>query len=235
MTGGRPALVLFARAPVPGRVKTRLATALGEDGAVRIYRAFLEDAARAYGRGPWDAALYAESDPDDAAFASIFREPWRRETQAPGDLGHRLAEAFRAERLRGARAVVAVGSDHPAIPASALSELLESVCRGEDAALIPAEDGGYCAIALSRNVDPGDAFDEIPWSSPSTLERSVERMRERGLSIALMDPAYDVDRPEDLRRLRTDLASRDPSDRDFPRSTATVLAALEALALEPSR
>jgi hypothetical protein len=221
-----PALVLFARAPVAGGVKTRLAAALGLEGAARLYRAFLEDASRVYtGRG-WDPVLYADPDPDEPTLAALFGPPWRREAQAEGDLGRRLSDAFRSERSRGADPVAAVGSDHPALARGQLVELFEAIERGEDAALIPARDGGYCAIALSKRADPGSVFDGVPWSSPSTFEKTLERIHHLGLSVAVHEPAYDVDRPEDLEWLRDDLASRDPREDDYPRATAAALAGI---------
>lgn len=207
-----------------GAVKTRLAAFLGSDGAAQLYRAFLEDAARLYAGGRWRPVLYADGDPDDRELADLFGPPWRREAQSSGDLGRRLAEAFRAERARGAKDVVAVGSDHPALARAALAELLEAVARGEDAAVIPAQDGGYCAIALGERVDPEAIFERIPWSSSATLEATLRRIRALALSAAVLDPSYDVDRPEDLALLRDDLARRDPMADDFPRATAAALA-----------
>lgn len=226
MPENQATLVLFARAPVPGEVKTRLAGSLGAMGAARLYRAFLEDAARVYAAGSWTPVLYAESDPDHPLLSDLFPPPWRREAQAFTDLGGRLTAAFRAEQFHGAPAVAAVGSDHPALPLSALTQLVAAVAGGVAVALIPARDGGYCAIALSSRIDPEAIFDEIPWSSPRTLERTVARVRARRLSLAMLDPSYDVDRPEDLDLLRRDLARRDPAEKDFPRSTAAVLAEL---------
>lgn len=228
----RPTLVLFARAPVAGIVKTRLAGRLAPEGAARLYEAFLEDAARVYVSPGWNSVLYADPDPDDPALALLFGPPWRREAQARGDLGVRLAVAFRAENARGAPVVAAVGSDHPALPRRRLDELFRAVGegRGRDAAVVPALDGGYCAIALSTRIAPDAAFRDIPWSSPGTLHATLDRLRAEGVSVALLDPASDVDRPEDLDRLAEELAARDPSEDDFPRATATALAALLALA-----
>ena len=221
-------LILFARAPVPGSVKTRLAGLLAPEGAARLYRAFLEDAARVYAGSEWTAVLYADPDPDETSLAAIFGEPWRREAQGPGDLGSRLASAFEAERSRGASAVLAVGSDHPALPRRSLEELFDAVEGGEDVALIPAQDGGYCAIALAPRAATSAVFREIPWSSERTLAVTVTRAREEGLQAVLLPSAYDVDRPEDLETLARDLARRDPSDDDYPHATARALARLTA-------
>ena len=69
-------------------------------------------------------------------------------------------------------------------------------------------------------------FRDIPWSTPATLETTLDRLREEGLSFALAAPTYDVDRPEDLDRLRSDLARRDPAEEDYPRATSAALALL---------
>lgn len=228
MGEARSTLVLFARAPVAGAVKTRLAARLGADGSARLYRAFLEDAARIYAVGEWSPVLYADSASGHPTLVSIFGAPWRRETQAEGDLGRRLTEAFAAERARTASAVAAVGSDHPALPRASVVRLFQAIAGGKDAAIIPARDGGYCAIALSERVEPEAVFEGIPWSSESTLEVTLERLRRRRLPVTLLDPAYDVDRPEDLDFLRADLAARDPEEDDYPRSTAAALAAIGA-------
>jgi rSAM/selenodomain-associated transferase 1 len=228
VVANRPTLILFARAPIAGEVKTRLAAAVGAAGAARLYRAFLEDAARIYAGPGWTPVLYADVDPDEPSLASLFGAPWRREAQATGDLGRRLAEAFRAEFARGAPAAFAVGSDHPALARRCLDELLDALSRGNDASLIPARDGGYCAIALSSRAGPEAAFDGIPWSSPDTFAKTLGRLKERGLSVAALASSYDVDRPEDLDLLREDLARRDPGGDDFPRSTAAALANLAA-------
>jgi rSAM/selenodomain-associated transferase 1 len=219
----RQTLVLFAREPVPGRVKTRLARILTAQGASRLYRAFLEDASRVYADPAWTSVIDAEPDPDVSDLASIFPPPWRLERQSAGDLGARLTAAFDRERALGAGVILAVGSDHPSLSRRSLRLLFEQVARGEDAAIIPARDGGYCAIALSAAVEPEVVFRGVPWSTPSTLEATRDRLRDAGLSVALAEPAYDVDRPEDLERLRSDLARRDPSEEDYPRATSAAL------------
>jgi rSAM/selenodomain-associated transferase 1 len=221
-------LNLFARAPQSGRVKTRLWPLLGPEGAAALYRAFLEDASRAYlDVEAWESVLSAEPDPDDPELARLFPPPWRREAQEEGDLGERLSGAFSRSFDRGSSFVLAVGSDHPALPRRSLSAAFAALRDGSDAAIIPAEDGGYCAIALSRRLDAEKVFARIPWSSSSVLDVTRERLREEGASVLLFPAFYDVDRPDDLRRLVSDLAQRDPSDADFPRATARALRQLK--------
>jgi len=221
----RSTLVLFARAPVPGLVKTRLAAVLEAEGTARLYRAFLEDAARVYVGPEWASAVYADGDSEEPSLvAGIFGGPWRREKQEGEDLGARLIGAFQAERARGAEAVLAVGSDHPALPRRSLRDLFRAVASGHDAAVIPARDGGYCAIALSPRTPPEALFRGIPWSTDATLSATLDSARRAGLRVAIADAAYDVDRPEDLMRLAADLASRNPDEADYPSATAAALA-----------
>ena len=215
-----------------GRVKTRLAGRIGAAPALRLYRAFLEDASRIYREGPWAPVLAADPDPEDESLAAIFPAPWRRERQGTGDLGERLVENFRREFGRGASAAVAVGSDHPALGRAPVAEALARVLNGSAApaaAAVPAEDGGYCAIAFSAGAPYEEAFRDIPWSTPDVLARTSERLASFGAPFSILGHSYDVDRPEDLDRLRVDLARRAASPGasgsapDFPTETARVV------------
>ncbi|HYT32440.1 MAG TPA: TIGR04282 family arsenosugar biosynthesis glycosyltransferase, partial [Thermoanaerobaculia bacterium] len=177
-----PCLVLFARSPVPGTVKTRLVPPLSAEQAARLYLAFLEDAARTYVfPGRWDCILDAYPEPDAPPLSSLFGSPWRREKQGTGGLGERLAAAFEREFSRGAPGVVAVGSDHPALSRRLLAECFGALADGFDASVVPAEDGGYCAIGLAPRVPVRRVFDSVPWSSASVLEATRERMRAAGV------------------------------------------------------
>ncbi len=221
-----PSLVLFARVPEAGRVKTRLSPRLTDQGALRLYRAFLEDASRLYGAaGNWEPVLAAEPDPDAPELARLFPPPWRREPQGEGGLGEKLEAAFSREFGRGAPAAIAVGSDHPALARGALSEALGRV-EGGGAAVIPAEDGGYCAIAFSAHAPWKEALRDVPWSTDAVLSVTRRRLSERGVELSTLAPGYDVDRPEDVDRLRRDLSARDPRSADYPAATARALAEL---------
>jgi uncharacterized protein len=224
-----PGLLLFARTPERGKVKTRLVPPLSEPEALELYRAFLEDASAIYAApGRWRSVLLAEPDPDEATLSALFPPPWKRSRQSSGDLGDRLTAAFEAEFSRGVPAAVAVGSDHPALRRRQIEEVFLRLSLGDDAAVIPADDGGYCAIGLSARVRVRDVFEDIPWSSPRVLSATRDRFAARGIRASYLGPAYDVDRPEDLDRLRSDLALRDPSGGDFPRATAKALRGLGA-------
>jgi rSAM/selenodomain-associated transferase 1 len=221
---GLPSLVLFARAPEPGRVKTRLAARLTARGAADLYAAFLEDAGRSYlAAGRWRSVLYAEPGPLDPLLAPLFPAPWLGEAQESGDLGQRLRAAFEREFVRGAPVVLAVGSDHPTLPRRRLEQAFTVIEGGADAVLIPAEDGGYCAIGLAAGAPAGEVFRDIPWSTAGVLATTVERLAGSAIRHRVLRAGYDVDRPEDLDRLRRDLSGRDPGEDGYPLATARVL------------
>jgi uncharacterized protein len=209
-------------------VKTRLAAVLSASGASELYRAFLRDAARLYaGREAWRSVLCADPGPEDPRLSSLFPEPWQRRSQGPGDLGERLRRAFEDAFAAGAPSAAAVGSDHPTLPVGRLGEVFAAL-DASDAAVVPAEDGGYCAIGLSARAASclGELFRDVPWSTDEVLATTLVRMRQAGLSCRRLESFYDVDRPGDLERLRRDLSGRDPGGEDFPAATAECLAAL---------
>jgi rSAM/selenodomain-associated transferase 1 len=222
-----PSLLLFARTPERGKVKTRLVPPLSEPEALDLYCAFLEDAAAIYASsGGWRTVLEAEPDPDEVTLAALFSHPWSRRRQAVGDLGERLSAAFEREFSIGAPAALAVGSDHPALGRRQIEEAFGRLAGGSDAVVIPADDGGYCAIGLAARVPVRDVFSGIPWSSSRVLSATRECFAAQRIDAVFLEAAYDVDRPEDLDRLRRDLAMRDPAGRDYPRATARVLRGL---------
>ena len=224
----RPALLLFARAPEPGRVKTRLAPLLTEAGASALYEAFLTDASRLYGGiGRWRPVLCAEASECDTRLDAIFPSPWQRRAQGGGDLGERLRRAFEDAFASGAAQAVAVGADHPTLSPRVLEEAIDAL-RAVDAAIVPAEDGGYCAIGLAADRFSAEIFREVPWSTPGVLSITLDRLRAAGRSVRKLASHYDVDRPEDLERLRRDLDGLDPSSPGYPAAPAACLAALEA-------
>lgn len=91
---------------------------------------------------------------------------------------------------------------------------------------MPAEDGGFCVIGLAAKVPLDEVFCGIPWSTHAVFEATLSRLRAAETRVRVLDSAYDVDRPEDLERLRLDLESRDPAGENYPVATARVLAAL---------
>lgn len=186
-------ICIFAKTPRPGRVKTRLAPALGEGGACALARAFLADSRAAMGAVPWARTVLAADGPPAEG-------EW---PQGDGDLGARMERVLR-RALGEAPFAIAVGTDSPGLPPSLL-EQARAALESADAVVGPATDGGFYLLGL-RSCPPGLLAD-LPWSREDTGRRTLARLRERGLTTAVIDPWFDVDRPEDLARLRALLAA----------------------------
>jgi glycosyltransferase A (GT-A) superfamily protein (DUF2064 family) len=129
---------------------------------------------------------------------------WPLFRQADGELGRRLGAAFERAFAAGGGPVAAIGTDCPLLARCHLQELFRCVERGADACLIPAEDGGYVALALAKPCP--EAFSRIPWSTASVLDATVAALRGAGRVVERLSALYDVDELPDVERLARDLA-----------------------------
>jgi rSAM/selenodomain-associated transferase 1 len=198
-SGLRNLVILFARAPVAGRVKTRLATGVGAETAARLHRAFVRDvAARAAVQYPIELHL----DEMTPAWPEL---DCPRRLQVSGDLGVRMRIALGDALAQGFERVAVLGTDAPDLPAAHLDDLFTG---DSDVRLGPAEDGGFWGICCRRIVDT--MFNGVPWSSARTLERTQAACLAAGLCVSLGRRWADVDEPADLKRLAASL-SLDPA------------------------
>ena len=126
--------------------------------------------------------------------------------QPEGSLGVRLDMAFARAFGEGADCAVAVGSDHPTLPAGFVERAFEALGAGP-LVLGPSSDGGYYAIGAHRSAWPAarTLFADAPWSTPGLLAWTRDRIESLGLECAELPEWYDVDRPEDLARMLRDL------------------------------
>jgi hypothetical protein len=201
-------LVLFAKAPVAGATKTRLARERGDRDAVLLSAGFLLDTVDLCAR--WRAqkvaadqnrrvALYAAPDVDDPVLAeAAHRAGARLEVQKGADLGERLRNAFDAEYERGARAVCAIGADSPSLPLYLLDEAFRALVW-ERVVVGPTFDGGYWLVGAQRPAP--DLFGDVPWSTPAVVPRTLNKLRAAGVEPHLLPFWYDVDEAADLERL----------------------------------
>lgn len=192
-------IIVFAKAPEPGRVKTRLMPALGAAGAARLHRMLVSRAlteACESGLGPVE--LWCAPDAKHSFFAECAR-CFRVTLHAQGgeNLGERMERAFRRNLERYSR-VLLLGSDIPALDASYLRRAHDALGKA-DAVIGPAEDGGYVLIGLKRPAP--EIFRDMGWGGPDVMERTRQKLALLGWVWRELEPLWDVDRPEDLSRL----------------------------------
>jgi uncharacterized protein len=196
---GDTAICVFAKPPVAGNVKTRLAPALGFELAAELARVFLLDTLELVSKIEWAKTVVATTGPFDSGLEEALAGADIRD-QGDGDLGARLERILRTE-LEHRDCVMAIGTDAPALTREHLSAARQALsCH--DAVLGPADDGGYYLIGLRRC--PVGLLARLPWSQPDTLEKTRQRLIERGFSVAMLGPLFDVDCPADLEKLRND-------------------------------
>lgn len=195
------AVLVMAKAPLPGLAKTRLIPALGAAGAAALAARMLRhtlDEALAAGLGP--VTLCAAPQASHPAFAEIAREGRiTMADQGDGDLGARMQRALERALTAHAGALL-IGTDAPALDAVVL-RAAHAALTAHDAVLVPAHDGGYVLIGL-RGMAPR-LFEGMPWSTPQVLALTRERLRESGLSWAELPALHDIDEPVDLVHLAT--------------------------------
>ena len=181
-----PKLSIFARLPVPGRVKTRLIPALGEEGAARLYARLLAQTVEVARDTGLDFELRVTGG-EIAAFHQLFGKDIAVVDQGGGDLGAKMARV-RAPALL-------IGSDCPGVTASLLRAAAAAL---DDRRVIlgPANDGGYYLIGFTEPVP--FLFDDMEWSTSHVFPEPLRRLVERGMGPAVLPELADIDTPEDL-------------------------------------
>jgi len=185
----KPVIIVYAKAPVPGQVKTRLIPKLGEAGATKLHEAFVEDTLTMVSTlaEVFDIELHTDVQTNAWSWLGV------RRIQREGDLGTKLYAALSEALGSGRPLALIVGSDSPTLPA----EFLEDLARvNADVALGPAKDGGFYAIGC-RATHP-EMFAGVTWSSANTRAQTKDAVRRCNLEIAEGREWFDVDEPEDL-------------------------------------
>lgn len=198
MVAAERALMIFARLPQPGKVKTRLSPVLSPEECATLYGCMVDDLLERLSLLHTRRVLFYD---DEAGAREWFEERWpdlELRPQRGDDLGERMERAFGELFDEGCRRVVIVGSDSPDLPISFIEEAFSLLEEGADAVFGPSDDGGYYLLGLREQRR--ELFCGIPWSSRETLARSLERGKEVGLEVRLLPEWYDVDTPDDLTR-----------------------------------
>lgn len=202
--GMKNCLIIFAKEPKNGRVKTRLQGYLSKLQCVNLYKAFLRDtfaltekitckhkiiAYDSYGKKP----RYLKK---IAPYYTFYKQKGER-------LGERMYNAFKFAKNSGASKTVIIGSDFPTLSASAIKKAFSLLSRA-DVVLGPSLDGGYYLIGLKSPCI--ELFEGITWSSPTVLKDTINNAQRLKKKIALLDKRYDIDDAKDLFRLKNDLS-----------------------------
>ncbi len=195
-------IIVFAKAPTPGQVKTRLIPVLGEAGAAALQRQLIlrtlrTAAAAALGSNE----LWCAPGLEDAFLAGCAGEyGFRLRDQGEGDLGSRMARALESALAEGALALL-IGCDCPVLTAAYLREAAAALEQGEDAVFGPVEDGGYVLVGAAR-TPVAELFEDVPWGTSAVMQLTRARLARGRWRWRELAPLWDVDRPEDLTRLR---------------------------------
>jgi uncharacterized protein len=212
-------IVVFAKSPTPGTVKTRLSPFLTSREAAELYRAFVQDTL--------NTARSVANTQTSVAYSPADAEPVLREiigsptvswfAQSGESLGDRLLRAFRNTLVNDTMGVVTVGSDCPALPQHIFEQAFDGL-REHDVVLGPATDGGYYLIGLknqrTHNDRYIDLFRDISWSTDLVYPQTIRAATTAGLSLLELPEWSDVDQAKDLLNLRQTIASiRDAGDR----------------------
>ncbi|HDP89461.1 MAG TPA: glycosyltransferase [Thioalkalivibrio sp.] len=195
---GDTAVIVFARAPVPGASKTRLIPALGATGAAALHGAMIERTLQTLAALPhaYDLQLWCAPDTQHPLFARLA-QPHRTSLhrQCGDDLGARMYHALNAALHDHAQAII-VGTDCPGLLQTDIETAQEALRHGADAVIGPAADGGYWLLGL-RNVSPG-LFADIAWGGDTVYADTVARLASLDWRWRALRTLADVDRPEDL-------------------------------------
>ena len=204
MTSSAPppeaAVGVFAKAPVPGAVKTRLAAILGADAAASLHAGLVRHAlgtATHAAMGP--VTLWCLPDASHSFFERCRDEfGVRLEAQRGADLGARMHSAFEPA-WAAATPLILIGADCPSLAARHLKSASEAL-RAKDAVFVPAEDGGYVLVGLARPVP--EIFEGVAWGTAAVMAQTRERLARAGATWTELETLWDVDRPDDYARLQ---------------------------------
>ena len=191
-------LVVFAKVPIPGFAKTRIAAACGIETAGRIYRELLEATARSVAGFPhYIAFTGAES---AGELMAVFPDAHSYFPQSDGDLGEKLHNSFKAMFAQNAEAVIAIGCDCPFLQERHFRQAIDHLQQGADVVICPALDGGYTLIGCRPRALA--VFQAKSWGKQDLLHETFRIVRNHGFSLKLLEQLQDIDTLEDYLQWR---------------------------------
>ena len=188
-------VALFAKPPIPGRTKSRLAMTIGDDAAAAFAQAALIDNLKTLSGADVVASVWHPPDSDPAEFGGLVPPQIAVRSQVGVDLGERMAHALDSALADGAPAALVIGADCVTHQASTFVEAA-TLLREHDAALQPAHDGGFTMIGCCRPI--GSLLENLTWGGETALTQVKQRLQEAAWRVALTAPSLDVDVATDL-------------------------------------
>ncbi len=193
------AVLLFVKFPEQGKVKTRLASVLGEAKTLELYRNFVLDVLDVL-RGA-DARCQVWYHPESAKkeMKRWLGDNYEYYPQKGEDLGQRMKNAFKKAFRQGYREAVLVGSDIPDLTPGIIGDAFSEL-DSHDSVMGPAQDGGYYLIGFGRDSFYPALFDGIRWSGPGVFDGTMHAMESAGATVGLLPELSDIDTIYDLRK-----------------------------------
>lgn len=193
-------LVMMAKYPEPGQVKTRLATDVGVEHACELYRHFILDLLHNLSSEAWSLRLALYPWEKKEAMVTVVGGEILQIPQRGNDLGERMEHVFREIFAAGFQDVVLIGSDAPDLLAEFITEAFDALTN-HDAVIGPASDGGYYLVGFRRAAFRENLFMQVPWSAPDTFSEQLKRFRDCALQFYILPTWRDIDTLADLKKM----------------------------------
>ncbi len=217
-------IVIMAKVPHPGSVKTRLEGVLSPEACAELATAFLKDAAQKALRICERSIIAFFPPTEKVAMSEIVGDEFRLTAQTGETLGDRIVSAFEFAFSDGAERVVMIGTDSPTFPADHIEQAFEFLEVETDVVLGKTTDGGFYLIGL-RGLQKG-IFDNVRWSTPNAFEDVYRNVMKLGLHLREVPSWYDVDEPRDLKKLVTEIRTNANARRRAPETSGWIESAV---------
>ena len=194
-------LIIFAKSPTPGKVKTRLTPFITPTEAAELYKAFIADIIfNAHKLKCERITITFTPSNAEATFHGICGHSVNYLPQKGGNLGERMKNAFKHSFHKGSTRTVIIGTDSPTLPLSYIQNAFD-VLKEVPVTIGPTFDGGYYLIGLSEQSDA--IFEGIDWSTSKVFGQTLTRIQTINKQLYVLPPWYDVDTPDNLEFLRS--------------------------------
>ncbi len=192
-------VLLFAKAPVEGKVNTRLIADIGVSAATKLQHDLIHDRLSMLTKAKLcDVRLMCAPDKQHECFTQCMQQyPINLSEQSGHDLGERMYKAIR-DALAQYKFCIVIGTDAPALDEVKIKQALEILHKGSEVVFVPAEDGGYVLLGMSQAHE--FLFQDINWGSAEVMQQSRSKLDKNNIAYSELADCWDVDRLEDYQR-----------------------------------